>query len=214
MLVRGCGKRVKGGLYVCTSLSPNGLPLEHFIIDPPVEYNGENLRSPIIFEREGINHIMMWVGKENYPYASDFIEEVRRFGCSKRIPSDFPIEKLQPGSLMFLVHPRAIITNWESLPAPTYCPKDREDHLSKSESCLGLCYSHTEPNREENQRQIGDTVYPTAFSLDDNSIPEYDSGIFMNLPITNIDHIKDEHGAVNPDIAEKETSIPLYFKDE
>lgn len=33
--VRGCGTRVKGGVYLECPLSPDGLPLEHFLVDPP-----------------------------------------------------------------------------------------------------------------------------------------------------------------------------------
>ena len=33
--VRGCGVRQPGGAYLVTDLSDSGLPLEHFVLDPP-----------------------------------------------------------------------------------------------------------------------------------------------------------------------------------
>ena len=124
-MTRGCGKRKPGGVYICTKLSPHGVPLEEFIIDPPEAYEGEKFRVPIIFEKNGKNHLLFWVGKEFYPFPSDFIEEVRRFGASKRVPVEFPIQKLSAGSLMFFVHFLAIIKNHDVLPPPPLCPNKR-----------------------------------------------------------------------------------------
>ena len=67
-MTRGCGKRKPGGVYICTKLSPHGVPLEEFIIDPPEAYEGEKFRVPIIFEKNGKNHLLFWVGKEFYPF--------------------------------------------------------------------------------------------------------------------------------------------------
>ena len=83
---RGCGKRVKGGLYACCGLSPNGKPIEHFLIDPPGPYKGEPFRAPIIQEERDVKHLVFWVGAQHYPFCPDFIEETRNFGVSKRIP--------------------------------------------------------------------------------------------------------------------------------
>ena len=33
---RGCGDRTPGGLYIESGLGPGGVPLEHFLVDPPL----------------------------------------------------------------------------------------------------------------------------------------------------------------------------------
>ena len=35
-VARGCGTRKKGGCYAECGLSDDGLPLEHFLFDPPI----------------------------------------------------------------------------------------------------------------------------------------------------------------------------------
>jgi hypothetical protein len=97
--------------------------LEEFMIDPPEPYEGEKFRVPLIFEKNGPNHLLFWVSGEFYPFPSDFVEEVRRFGASKRVPVEFPIQKLTVGFRMFFVHPLAIIINHDVLPPPPLCPK-------------------------------------------------------------------------------------------
>jgi len=208
---RGCGKRKPGGVYICTKLSPYGVPLEEFIIDPPRPYEGEKFRVPIIFEKDGKNHLLFWVGKEFYPFPSDFIEEVRRFGASKRVPVEFPIQRLSEGSLMFFVHPLAIIHNYDALPVPPLCPKRLGSHLRNETYCLGHFYQVAPPNCE-GRRKIGDTVYevtPAAVS-----VPLYFApGIFLRLPITDIDHVLYKDGRPDPRIKERESEvkIPLNY---
>lgn len=213
-MTRGCGKRVNGGLYVCCSLNPFGKPIEHFLIDPPFLYHHGSFRSPILVEKDGINHILLWVGAEYYPYVSDFIEETRRFGISKRIPKTFPIEKLTKKSMMLLVHPKAIIENYKELPVPTYCPKNNLDHFNNEEYCLGHSYQIAKPNQGDNQRKIGDTVYSvTPCDVKEDLI--FKAGIFGRFPITNFDYItKDGH--VDQRISEKipSISLPINFVEE
>ena len=211
---RGCGKRKPGGVYVCSKLSPHGVPLEEYLIDPPEFYGGERFRVPIIFERNGANHLLFWVGKEFYPYPSDFIEEVRRFGASKRVPVEFPIQKLTAWSLMFFVHPLAIIRDHQTLPPPPRCPKRMKSHLANKAYCLGHSYQ-VAPANHEGRRKIGDTVYdveplPTDLSL------EFVPGIFLRLPITDIDHVVHKDGRPDPRVKEKESEvkIPLNYTRE
>jgi hypothetical protein len=211
---RGCGNRKPGGLYICSKLSPDGAPIEEFIIDPPLLYEGEKFRTPTILEKNGVNHLLFWVGKEFYPYPSDFIEEVRRFGASKRVPVDFPIEKLSRGSLMFFVHPLALVTNYRVLPPPPFCPKSLAGHLTNVTYCIGHSYQLV-PVNHEGRRKIGDTVYTvktmpeTAAGKDLKFVP----GIFLRLPITDIDHVVLENGRLDPRVKQKEdmVKIPLNY---
>jgi hypothetical protein len=213
-MVRGCGERVPGGLYACCELSPFGDPVEHFLIDPPIPYGGSSFRSPILIEKKGVNHILLWVGAEYYPYVTDFIEEARLFGISKRIPKNFPIEKLTRCSMMFLVHPKAIIENYRILPNPEYCPKDKPEHLVNEEYCLGHGYQIARPNHGESQRRIGDTVYSvTPCGVKEDFI--FKAGIFGRFPITNFDYITKD-GYIDQDISAKISSIslPVNFVEE
>ncbi len=213
-MTRGCGKRKPGGVYICTKLSPHGVPLEEFIIDPPEAYEGEKFRVPIIFERSGINHLLFWVGKEFYPFPSDFIEEVRRFGASKRVPVGFPIQKLSAGSLMFFVHPLAIIKNHDVLPPPPLCPKRLKSHLNNGTYCLGHSYQ-VAPANYEGRRKIGDTVYDVKPVSSDAPL-EFAPGMFLRLPITDIDHVVYKDGKPDPRVKEREreVKIPLNYTFE
>jgi len=211
-ITRGCGLRKPGGLYVCSGLSPYGPPLENFVVDPPLPYNAGPFRAPIVFEKEGKKHIMLWVGAEYYPYCSDFIEEVRKYGASKRVPNNFPIGELERGSMLFLVHPKAIVADFEYLPAVEYCPKADPSHYSeKKECCLGHSYQIAEPNIALNVRKLGDTeyaVYPHTMSA-----PEYEftPGIFLRLPITHFDHILLK-GKANPKITSRSAKLPVNLE--
>ena len=209
--MRGCGKRKPGGVYICTKLSPYGVSLEELIVDPPEAYDGGKFRVPIIFEKNEKNHLLFWVGKEFYPFPSDFIEEVRRFGASKRVPVDFPVQKLSVGSLMFFVHSLAIIKNHDVLPPPPLCPKRMKSHLSKETYCLGHSYQ-VAPANYEGRRKVGDTVYDVKPAQTELSL-EFEPGIFLRLPVTDIDHVVYKDGKPDPRVQEKasEVKIPLNY---
>lgn len=123
---RGCGVRSQGGLYVCVPISPDGKPLEFFMSDPAVPWKGaKTLRAPqLIEERRGTRHLLMGVGKEFYPYPSDFLEEARVLGVSRKIPKNFNFEGLDPKrSKLLLMHPRAIpLIDYET---QHFCPKEK-----------------------------------------------------------------------------------------
>ncbi len=213
-IVRGCGVREEGGLYVCSGLSPYGLPFSEFVIDPPIPFDGDPFRAPMIIERDGKKHLMLWVGAEHYPYVSDYLEETRRYGVSKRISADFPIDELDIGSFLFLVHPKAIVVDHEYLPPVEFCPKNDPTHKENNEiCCLGHSYAVAEPNVGVNKRQLGSTeyeVYPCSVS---SAHYEFKAGIFLRMPITHFDHVK-KGGKVDPNIAEKKTKLPLNFEDK
>ncbi len=191
----------------------DGKPLEEFLIDPPVPYIMDPFRAPQFIERNGINHLLLWVGAEHYPFVSDFIEEIKQFGCSKRIPRDFPIEKLQRESMMLIVHPKAIIKNHNEFPATEYCPVDKPLHYKNEEYCLGQTYHFAIPNEGDNFRIIGDTRYKVT-PLEISFQPEYLAGSFLTLPITNIDYVMTEDKRVDPTVTQKETEIQLNITDE
>lgn len=80
MAARGCGaSRTKGGVYFECSLSPYGLPLENFIVDPPVPIDANEFGVTQIgvklMERKGVWHVMDWVGSTHYPNVGDYLED-------------------------------------------------------------------------------------------------------------------------------------------
>jgi hypothetical protein len=119
-VVRGCGSRVQGGSYLVTHLGPNGRPVEDFLIDPtepfPLESLGITPRGVYPIERDGVTHVVDWVGSADYLNVADFVEEVRRHGLSRRIPRTFDFSLLTPESRIIVLHARAFVED----PAPFY----------------------------------------------------------------------------------------------
>lgn len=124
---RGCGSR-RPGLYLCSGLSPFGMPLEHFLIDPPMPVP-EHLDLPNKFQwvDEESQHLMHWVGAESYPYVCDIIEEGRHKGFSFRASPALDLSRLTPKSQMLVAHPRAYNTLWAEQNLPQ-CDKHIEGH--------------------------------------------------------------------------------------
>jgi hypothetical protein len=141
---RGCGTRVAGGVYSECGLSPEGRPLEDFLLDPPAPLPLEAQRhlgiTPIgvkLLPDPGdpqTHHVVDWVGSKHYPNVADFLEEVRRFGLSRRLPRTLDFARLSRASRHLVVHANAWIVN-----AADYfgaratddwrCPRHRPDHL-------------------------------------------------------------------------------------
>ncbi len=109
---RGCGYRVEHGLYACVPTGADGVSIEDFILDPPLPWTQGHFRGPRLYERQsGVTDMILWIGQEHYPYVSDFIEEARQHGISRRVPitRELTYDMLSHrDSRILLVHPRAI----------------------------------------------------------------------------------------------------------
>jgi hypothetical protein len=108
---RGCGFRDAGATYVCCGLSPDGKPIEDFVVDPVIPWPGEFKRGVQILKRAdgNCNDLVIFVGKEFYPSAWDYVEETRRFGASRKVPNNLDFGKFTPGeSKMVFVHSYAL----------------------------------------------------------------------------------------------------------
>ena len=121
-VVRGCGSRQPGGVYLVTALGERGVPLEACVVDPPVPIDAVATGlSPqgmaLASSSKGTTVVMDWVGTKSYPNVADYVEETALFGSSRRIPANFDFARLGPGSRHVLVHPRAIVTNRQWLVA-------------------------------------------------------------------------------------------------
>lgn len=106
---RGCGKsRTEESPYACTGLDAEGVPIEHFLVDPVIPWPGGWQRGAKIIQKGDTHHLVIFIGKEFYPSPWDYLEETRRFGASRKLPKNLPFHLLTPGkSLMLLVHARA-----------------------------------------------------------------------------------------------------------
>lgn len=185
---RGCGTRKPGGLYMCCGMSPYGKPVEHFLIDPAVPHDVVPFRTPQIFNKEGLNHVLVYIGEGFYPNVPKFIDETRRMGVSRRIPANFPIDKLQQGSCMMMVHGKALI-------------RDIDDYREIMDACTSRAVDWWCPKGEAHHRRPPDTPQPIEKCLgllwplaneccDLSASYKYGTGVFAAFPITQFDYVK------------------------
>jgi hypothetical protein len=151
---RGCGDREPGGVYAECGLSSYGYPLEDFLIDPPLPIpDGLDLvNKPQLWQRlsttgepildaqdHPIFDLLIWVGAEHYEYCPDFIEEVRRYGASRRLNPNLDLSLLSAASRMILAHPKVINTTWQEQRPPQGCGKHIQEHtLSDTDAILDV----------------------------------------------------------------------------
>jgi len=138
-IMRGCGKRKEGGLYACVPTSPFGQPIENFIVDHAIPWSEGAFRGVRFVQREdGITDMVMWVGAEHYPFPSDFVEEGRMHGFSKRVPingSDNNYSALTPhSSRIVLVHPKAIAMRAYELAETAGVPSSVRPDISRPDA--------------------------------------------------------------------------------
>lgn len=106
---RGCGSRDPEAPYLCTGIGEVGHPPEYFVYDPAIPWTDVLQRGyTLVKDKEGINHVFMFVSKNDYPHPWDFVTECR-YGVSRKVDTGFPFDKLSPEkSTMQFVHARAI----------------------------------------------------------------------------------------------------------
>ena len=241
-LPRGCGQRKEGGIYAECGLSKWGLPVEHFLVDPPLVVEAEQLGLTSIgvklIEVEGIWHICDIVGAEHYPNVADFVEEVRVMGASRRLAKTIDFSKLTSDSKLVLLHRRAQIDNainyYASLgawiPPSWHCPKhllEHEAHDHLPGMCAGLWWHDVERGTVDGLSKQGDSPHAPVrirrhmpgFSYDawtrpDGLQPHYRLAVFMTLPITNLAVIRAQDGSHNESLREAERSrLPVEVCD-
>jgi hypothetical protein len=198
-IIRGCGERVKGGLYVRVATSPYGMPIEHFLIDPPLEYYGSCNLAPFF---QG-DDAYFWVGEKFYPFCPDFIEETRLYGASKRISIDTDLSKFKPyATRLFFIHPKAVA----DLVEPVHeCPKNKPEHLKGTERCITDLYYLIDGREVAGdggvfyERTIGSTSYTTPRIVSRESV-KFSPGIFMWLPFSHFEYVLPDDNRVDPRI--------------
>ena len=156
---RGCGSsRTKGGVYWETSHSPHGQPIEFWLSDPPVKIDPDDLgistQGVKLLEANGVYHVLDWIGGMYYPNVTDFIEEARRFGVSRKCElhaDDYAL--LSPESKLICIHSAAYLDepaiHWgvrigmgDEFFGGKYkwdlCPKENTEHDINREAMLSL----------------------------------------------------------------------------
>lgn len=233
---RACGRRIRGGVYAETGLSGDGLPIEYFIVDPPIPVEISQLGLASVGVQliaiNGVHHIFDVVGQEFYPYPCDYVEETRRLGASRRLPANLDFSRLEPGSRLVLIHARAVIINFTAYPQPPLvsCPKGIPSHALSPlpEMCAGLWWHDLPGHPDEGDASIdktsiqsgrvlrrieGDTVYHGHPRLED-VIPIYQHGVFLSLPINNLAVIQGGEATERNYRAASNSGLPVYLEEE
>jgi hypothetical protein len=229
---RGCGSRQESGIYLETGLGPGGQPLEFFLLDPPLPV--ATFASAIaklgvsLFEHQGVTHVLDWIGSVHYPCPSDILEEVRRFGLSRRAQRSLDFSRLTPFSRIFVVHDRGRVIN----PAPLledrvqysgsreqpYCPKYIDGHRDP-ENALPCAALHWEtvpslpgPNGERIvTRRLPSFQYVAATPPKD-VFPTFAPAVFAWFPLHRIAVIKGDQSDAAYDAASK-SSLPVDLEE-
>jgi hypothetical protein len=95
------------------------MPIDYFLIDPPVPFYGKHFRAPMILpDSDGVNHLVISVGEKYYPTVPDYVEEAAKMGISRRIPLQFDTSALSEKSNLFIIHQKAINTATYNIPIP------------------------------------------------------------------------------------------------
>lgn len=229
-MTRGCGDRQDGGLYIEVETSVDGIPIEYFMLDPAIKWNGEvPIRAPMLIDgtEEGVKHIVLGVGKEHYPTVPDFVEEGAYKGVSKRIPRNFDLSALTPKkSRLLLMHPRAIPHFVHTTPARCISGLDKKEHTCVHDLWpLSALHPSTEkhtvdaPSPED--LDDGNDLYivklPSGYQYDTFApyIPtletfeteelkdQYHPGLFISLPIGKFVYVNKKDDTVPKEIKDK-----------
>jgi len=216
--VRGCGKRVTGGCYAESNLCSAGVPLDFFFMDTPLPVASNDISSVGVnlVERGGVWHVLDWVGTKHYENVPDYIEELRRFGLSRRLPSNLNFSKLTAESRIILVHEKAIIRGVKSLrwlkeksgdgscQHPSLDKSEQRKHSHRETSCLYALWDTLQPG----EREMPSFTY-TSNGVGDKGI-KYRPGIFAALPISQLVQVRSEEHVKNME----RSSIPVQVVDE
>jgi hypothetical protein len=233
---RGCGFRSPGGVYVECGVGEHGTPFETFLLDPPHPLpDGLDLANKAQLwddAEHGVTHLLIWVGEAFYRYVSDFIEESKRYGVSRKLSPYLDVSRLSQQSRMLLAHPKAFNARWHHMTQPDTCAKLVPGHAQgDGQDVAGPCLFKTydliprdaalDPEegitldgRTYYTRTIGSTDYlfaPTG-EPSDGLLP----GIFAALPITGFALIKRDDGSVNQraEDALRRAGLPYYHAEE
>lgn len=243
---RGCGKRVKGAVYCETLLGAGGRPIEDFIVDPPAKVDEaalglSNIGVKLVMGTHGVWNVLDIVGQESYPNVADFVEEVRRFGVSRRLPKTLDFAKLTSESRLILLHRRAFIENFDAfyreLLGDWSCPKGllahdiahpaTRDNFVPDQMCAGLWWQDVEGEQitRLSEMRAADSRYirrhMPSFNYDartrpDSVAPTYSLAIFAAFPIHNLAVVRDPDGGSDEEAmrSASKSNLPVNLENE
>jgi hypothetical protein len=222
MLKRQCGYRKKGGVYLTVPTSEDGMPLEYFLIDPPLPVDLEALglspRGVHLIEKDGVWHVFDVVGQDNYPNVCDVVVEAKNMGVSRRC--ELPdYSKLSSASRLVLIHGRAYIENYrEYLERFSQqevddfrCPQERHRIGAITETCAGLWRHDVVEGIERDQEGRRDLVSRKlecgalyrCYGRPIDVTPEYKYAIFGVFPIGHLEVVRDPDDQTHEEKLEK-----------
>lgn len=223
-VVRGCGTRSAGGIYVEVDLGPDGYPPDWFLFCPPFVPDPEEFSIPAqgvkLFERNGVFHVVDLIGASYYPYVPDFWEEFKRYGLSRKVQPSIPFELITQDSWIFLAHTRAWVDNWsEYVEAHRAgerfeCPKGvgahppdllldaSGEHALYPQMCDGVWWHDLDASaltKGSDEDEVGRRFMPalsySAWQRPADIDPVYRTAIFARLPLSKIVVVRDRDNA-------------------
>ncbi len=230
---RGCGTRVAGGIYAECGLSPVGRPVEDFLICPPIVVTSEQMArlgiKPLgvtLIERDGVTHVVDWIGHSHYPNVADFVEEARRFGASRRVPRTLDFARLTRDSRLLLIHAHAHLDNHrdymralQELLARSVkpCPKNVAGHgpvdIVPDTMCARLWWDDVAGGTVHDDMHTVTRVMPSFWYLARRAPLGirglYRPAFFMSLPISRLAVVRDPEGGSHEAAAEAASHSPL-----
>lgn len=211
---RGCGTRIQGDVYLEFVLDQGDL-LDDHLIEQSAPINPRALGiAPVgitFFERGGVMHIADWVGESNYMNVADILEEIVRYGGSRKIAKKELLTdaflRLDHRSEIFLLHPRAFIHNAgaylaardQTAPDDWWCPKRKAEHhrTANRQMCASLWWEDIEggtlvPDEGDPRlvsRTNGSTTY-LGFSPPADVAPKRSPAFIARFKIRNLAVVK------------------------
>jgi hypothetical protein len=182
-VTRGCGTRQAAGIYLEVGLGYGGKSLEFFLSDPPIHMTCDTKVGVELIERGGVVHVLDWIGEQHYPFATDFLEEGRRYGFSRRIPKNLDLSRLTAESRILVVHARGLVVNHEALrpfmPEHYNTPYTEQGkrkpahthHCGHLERTTSSEHYQPDPHRDHCTRDLW--TAPPATRVEDGAPPRY-----------------------------------------
>lgn len=196
---RACGSgRTVDSIYMECGEMLGGTPIEQFLTDPTapfdiVQFGVRAVGTHTFTDASGVTHVLDWVGAEYYETVSDFVEEARLMGISRKIELR-QAQQLSRASKLYLLHPKGHLLNHQEVgqDSAVVCPNGQH---SPGDPCCGLHWVVPEKGPVAGRRPLVRGDYEVTPRKTGTPQPRYTHGIFMIVPITNLTLIARHDGS-------------------
>jgi len=210
----------------------------HFLLDPAIRIGKEweqekgirlsSLGVRTFFEKtedgEEVMHIIDVVGKQHYPNLADYVEEMGRYGISRKLSRRLNLSGLSKKSRLYLAHDKAWVSNiydygdWK-------CLKNKHVHkpgvLPKEDCCCsGIWWQDLNPDgcqtvRGRLVRRTMPSFKYQGYVRPEGVVPLYERGIFAIFPLggANLTVINGP-GAEEATAAAQRASLPIEQSED